>query len=147
MMISGAGATINQYYKIPHLIGSTLAALIILIVYLFGIQKIVKFLGVTGIIVLTFTLLIGTITLFNQYDNIQASQNIVNQLPIPLASQNWFISGFLYASYMIFGSLPFLLALGSNASNKTEAAYRGFFGGIIFAFVKAAASAFIGFVF
>lgn len=56
VMISGSGATMNQYFGTPQIVGTLVMAIIVLITNYFGLSKIVDIIGYLGPITILFTL-------------------------------------------------------------------------------------------
>lgn len=129
-MISGAGATLNEYYGLDHLVGSAGMAILIYIAYVFGLKGLINIIGGIGPVIIVFTILVGAITLINNSDGLSTVNSTMEGMEIPQASPNWFISGLLYASYNVFGSIIFLTELGKEAHSKKEATAGGAIGGI-----------------
>src|SRR5699024_10332075 len=71
VMISGAGATMNQYFGTPQFVGTFLMASIVLITNFFGLQKIVDIIGYLGPITIIFTIFISIVALIKHPDNIE----------------------------------------------------------------------------
>lgn len=47
------------------------------------------------------------------------------------SSANWWISGILYASYNIFGAIPFLTTMGAGSTSAREVKLGGILGGVV----------------
>lgn len=47
------------------------------------------------------------------------------------SSANWWISGILYASYNIFGAIPFLTTMGAGSTSAKEVKLGGILGGVV----------------
>lgn len=129
VMISGAGATINQYYGINQKIGSLVIALIVVISVFMGINKVINILGNIGPIIIIFSISIGLITLIRNFENLGNINYILSDLQIKSATNNWFTSGVLYASFNITLVAPFLVEVGSTATNKKNCVLGGIIGG------------------
>ncbi len=131
IMISGAGATLNEYYGLNYYVGSLLMAVLIYAAYVFGLKGVVNVIGFIGPVIIVFTLGVGLFTLFKNGLNLVPDAAAQAQLAESQASGHWLVSGVLYAAYNVFGAIIFLTALGKEADSKKEAARGGMLGGIV----------------
>ena len=131
VLISGAGATLNEYYGLNHLIGSGLMAILIYIAYVFGLKGLINIVGTIGPVIIIFTVLVGLITIGGSIGDLANVSTAIQTVELPKASPNWLISGLSYASYNIFGAIIFLSTLGKESKSKKEAVWGGALGGII----------------
>lgn len=131
IMISGAGATIKQYLGLQHFIGAAIMAILVLVAYLLGLKKLIDMLGAMGPILILFTLIVGFITIIVNSSGLANIEKAFKAVTIPTASRSWVISGFLYASFALFGSVPFFNALGKSSTTRKNALYGGIAGGAI----------------
>ncbi len=131
VMISGAGAILNEYYGLNHLVGSAIMAIIVYIAYVFGLKGLVNVIGTIGPIIILFTMLVGIVTIFKNGSGLSEANEAINNMDIPQASPKWWLSGLLYAAYNVFGSIIFLSELGKDAKSKKEAVIGGATGGIV----------------
>ena len=137
VMISGTGATMNQYYGLNKYIGSFSMAVLAVVSVLMGLNKVIDILGSIGPVIVIVSITIGAITLFNNFEALSQVDNIVSNLEMTSAADHWLVSGALYASFNITLAAPFLVGVGSTASNKKNCLYGGILGGC--AFIVAAA--------
>ncbi|MFR3273423.1 MAG: hypothetical protein ACLTQI_06225 [Slackia sp.] len=70
IMISGAGATFNQYFGLPQFAGSVLMAAIALASALLGMNRIVKVLGSIGPVAIVFLIIIALAALLTNWNNL-----------------------------------------------------------------------------
>ena len=63
IMLSGAGASINQYYGISKNLGSLILAIITLCSVLLGINKVISILGNIGPIIAVISIGVGIVTI------------------------------------------------------------------------------------
>ncbi len=131
IMISGAGATLNEYYELNYYVGCLLMAVLIYIAYVFGLKGLINIIGCIGPIIILFTLLVGAITLVHTGSDLTKAGEVMVSMDIAKAAPNWLLGGLLYAAYNIFGSIIFLTALGKTAKTRTEARAGGAAGGIV----------------
>ena len=130
VMISGAGATLNEYYGLNHLFGSALMAIIVYLAYVFGLKGLVNVIGAIGPVIIVFTMLVGIVTLAKNADGFSQAENFMSGMDIPQASPKWWLSGLLYVAYNTFGAIIFLSELGKEQNSKKEAIVSGAAGGI-----------------
>lgn len=134
VMISGAGATMNQYFGTPQIVGTVIMAALVLITNLFGLQKIVDIIGHLGPITILFTLGIALVALAKNPGGLSGVSDAmarVGELPKATGSTStWWLAGILYVAYNVTGSIPFLTEMGKSANNRKEAVLGAFIGGI-----------------
>lgn len=130
VMISGAGATLNEYYGLNHLVGSAIMAIVVYAAYVFGLKGLINIIGMIGPVIIIFTMAVGIITIINNGSGLSEAGEAMKGMDIPQASPKWWLSGLLYAAYNVFGSIIFLTELGKDAGSKKEAVIGGACGGI-----------------
>ncbi|TQQ85065.1 hypothetical protein EXD82_02925 [Peptacetobacter hominis] len=130
IMLSGAGATLNEYYGLNHYVGSAAMAIVVYLAYVFGLKGLINIIGTIGPVIIVFTIGVGIISILNSTGDLSSANSIIASMEIPKASPQWWLSGLLYAAYNIFGSIIFLSELGKNAKSSKEASMGGAFGGI-----------------
>ena len=130
IMISGAGATLNEYYGMNHYVGSLLMAVLIYVAYIFGLKGLVNIIGCIGPVIILFTMIVGLVTLVESGSGLAEAGKVMEEMSIAQAAPNWLLGGLLYAAYNIFGSIIFLTALGRTAKSRKEASMGGAVGGI-----------------
>ncbi|MEG0682715.1 MAG: hypothetical protein RR434_04245 [Raoultibacter sp.] len=135
IMISGAGATIAQYFGAPTWLGSLGMAALIYITNLFGFKRIVDVIGAIGPVIIVFTIVIASFALaINPTGLAQVGQHAEVLAGIPNATQGaplWMLAGALYVAYNATGSVPFFTQTGSLANSAREAKIGGILGGIL----------------
>lgn len=131
VMISGAGATLNEYYGLNHFVGSAIMAVLVYAAYVFGLKGLVNVIGTIGPIIIVFTMIVGITTIVKSGNGLSEAGETIKGMDIPHASPQWWLSGLLYAAYNVFGSIIFLTELGKDANSKKEAVIGGAAGGIV----------------
>ena len=121
VLISGAGATLSEYYGLNHYVGAAIMAVMILVAYLLGFEKLIKILGFIGPSIIAFCLLIGLITVVRDFSNIEQVPIYADNLAVSQSSPNWIISSILYVSYNFLCGSTYYTALGASSSTKKEA--------------------------
>lgn len=121
ILISGAGATLNQYYGLNHYVGALLMAVMAFVAYVAGFQRFVKVVSFVGPAIIVFTVIVGIITLVRDFDGLMN----VNLYEAVMADSRpvkfWWLSGILYISYNLTGGSMYYTALGATAGNRREA--------------------------
>lgn len=132
VMISGAGASINQYYGIDKNIGALILTIISLGSVLLGINKVIDILGNIGPIIALVAIGIGIITISRNYNTLIISSEIISNLNMTKAIGNWWMSGVIYSGLNLIISAPFLAGVGATAKNKSNCIWGGILGAVIF---------------
>ena len=130
VLISGAGATLSEYYGINHYIGSAVMAGMVLCAYLIGFERLVKIVSTIGPIIIIFSLLVGTITVIRDFDNFMQVSQYELILSESQSSPHWIISSILYLSLNFLSGSVYFTALGKSADNRKDAKYGAIFGAI-----------------
>lgn len=131
IMISGAGATLNECFGLPHYVGTIVLAILVYITYVLGLKRLVDIIGAIGPVIIILTLLVGLITIGRTGLILGNVDVYVANANIPKASSNALISGILYVAYNIFSAVIFLSALGQYGNSRKESQCGGIFGGIL----------------
>ncbi len=125
VMISGSGATMNQYFGLPHYVGAAIMTLLVMITNMFGLQKLVDIIGSLGPITIIFTIVIAIAALLKNpggLANVPQAMAQLGELPRATSSSNaWWLAGTLYVAYNVTGSIPFLSEMGKEAPSAKEA--------------------------
>ena len=130
ILISGAGATLEEYYGLNHYVGAAIMAGLILAAYLFGFDRLVSIIAVIGPIIIVFTVLVGVITLAKDYSNLQELPKYYEMLEDRQSTRFWWFSGLLYASYNIFCGSTYYCSLGASANVREEAKWGAILGSV-----------------
>lgn len=129
VMISGAGATLNEYYGWNYYVGSLLMSVLIFLAFACGFNKLIDIIGCIGPVIIVFSIVVAVGTIVSE-GSLQTATD-VSQLADKQVSSQWWISGALYAAYNIFGSVPFLMTMGAEADSDREVRMGGMLGGIV----------------
>ncbi|CED93058.1 YkoY integral membrane protein [Romboutsia ilealis] len=132
IMLSGAGASINQYYGISKNIGSLILAIITLCSVLLGINKVISILGNIGPMIAIISIGVGTVTISRNIDSFCIADEIIGTLNITKAIDNWWMTAIIYSGLNLIIATPFLVGVGATATNKTNCIWGGILGGIVF---------------
>ena len=115
ILISGAGATLEEYYGLNHYVGALIMAAAALIAYIVGFQRFVKVVSFIGPTIIVFMLIVGIVTVVRDHEGLTVVNEYTQQMeakqPVPWA---W-LSGLLYISYNLCGGSKYYTALGGTA--------------------------------
>ena len=138
IMIAGTGAVASEYFALPGDVGSVFMALLCILSILLGLMRLADVIGSMGPVIIFFTIGIGILTVLNANTDWAKGWDVLYDLrstkswwfsTYDILDSAWF-SGVLYASCMVFGSIPFLTGLGGKANSRREAFLGGFLGGV-----------------
>ncbi len=132
IMIAGAGASINQYYGLDKRIGSLMLTILALISVLMGMNKLIDILGNIGPMIVIISVGIGIVSISRNFEYIDSINEIIFNLNVTKAVDNWFVSGIIYAGLNLIIATPFLTGVGATAKSKKSCIYGGIIGGVTF---------------
>lgn len=135
IMISGAGATLKEYYNLNYFVGCLIMAGLVLVAYICGLNKLINTIGFIGPVIVLFSLIVGFIILFKNYENLKYIFMVIENVNIPKAGGNWIRSGILYAAYNLVTSVLFFSTVGACADTRKEAVYGATLGSALLVFV------------
>lgn len=121
VLISGAGATLSEYYGLNHYVGALIMAIAILIAYFIGFNRLVSVLSFVGPSIITFCLVIGLITVMKDFGNFDQIKNFEPILEGSQSATHWSISAILYVSYNFLCGSVYYTQLGKTTSSLKEA--------------------------
>lgn len=121
VLISGAGATLSEYYGLNHYVGAAIMAVAVLMAYFIGFDRLVKVLSFTGPAIIAFCLIIGTITVLKDYENFGQIGQFEEALAQSKSSDSWIISAILYVSYNFLCGSVYYTQLGKTTGSIKEA--------------------------
>ena len=131
VMISGSGATFREYYGLDYYIGCAFMAVLVLIAFLCGLDKLIDIVGVIGPVIVVFSLIVGFDILFRNIDGLKNISETINNINMTKAGGNFISSGIIYAGLNLVGGLFFFTSLGHSANSKKEAKYGAILGSIV----------------
>ena len=121
ILISGSGATLEEYYGINHYVGALLMAVMALLAYFAGFQRFVRVVSFIGPVIILFSLIVGIVTVVRDADGLMRVNEFTEVMeakqPVPL----WWLSGLLYISYNLCGGSKYYSALGMTGTTPREA--------------------------
>jgi len=132
VMISGAGASINQYYGINKNIGSVILAILALISVLLGMNKVIDILGNIGPMIVIISVGVGIVTISRNYETLLYTNQIISNLNVTKAIDSWWMTSVIYSGLNLIIATTFLVGVGSTAKNRKTCIWGGVLGGVIF---------------
>lgn len=132
VMIGGFGASLNQFFSIPHQVGSILLGILSTLTVLLGLNKVVDILGTIGPIIIVIVLLTGVIFLFKNHSGIMEGIKIAPEIKTTKMSDYWWLSGTLAATWSPLISAPYLAALSKVGSSKKQVSIAAVLGNVLF---------------
>lgn len=130
VLLSGAGATLSEYYGINHYIGTAIMAVMVLGAYLIGFERLVKVVSKIGPVIIAFLLLIGMLTIFRDYRNFTEVSNYKAALKVTQSSPHWIISSILYLSLNFLSGSTYFTQLGRTSNSRKDAKYGAIWGAV-----------------
>ncbi len=132
IMISGAGATVKEYYGADPNIGRIGMAAAALLTVLLGLKKLVRVIGAIGPVIIAFTMAMGIISVARNPGGLAMADQVLNTIDVPGASSSWLFSGILYGAFSLVGLMPFIAGMGKQAKSRIDTMRGGIFGGVTF---------------
>ena len=130
VLISAAGATIEQYYGLNRYLGAGLMGLLVLAANLLGFEKLVKVVAPIGTAIILFSIFVGVYTVVRDFRGLSAVQNELDALRTYQAAPHWTISAVLYLSLNFLSSSPYYTALGASARSYKSAKWGAILGAV-----------------
>jgi len=132
VMIAGAGATLNQHFDLPIFMGAIAMTILTTLTVLLGLSRIVEIIGKIGPIIVVISILLGLISIAENFEGLVRSSQILPTLTLTKASTNWFFAACSYVGFCMLWLAGFLASMGRTANSKKEAAYGAATGAICF---------------
>ena len=130
ILISGSGATLQEYYGLNHYVGALIMAAAALTAYIAGFQRFIRIVSFIGPAIIAFVVVIGAVTLLRDADGLAYVNDYPDAMqakqPVPFP---W-LSGLLYISYNLSGGSKYYSALGGSAHTAKEAVWGAVIGTI-----------------
>ncbi len=130
VMVSGSGATLEQYYGLNPYVGRVGMAVLAYLAISFGLDKLSSVLGYIGPIIIIFTVAVGLISVINNSGTLDSSLEFIKTADVARPTSNPYFAGVLYAAYNAIVIIGILASLGATTDNKKEATYGGALGAI-----------------
>lgn len=131
VLISGAGATLQEYYAVPKPVGSAVMTAAVLAAYLMGFEKMINIISKIGPVIILFSLFVGLVSMFKDAENWQNIPDYETTLMGYKAAPFFWMSGFLYLGLNFFPGSTYFSQLGASAGNEKEVRYGTICGGVV----------------
>lgn len=132
IMISGAGATLSEFFGLPPMAGRIVIAGLALVTVAFGLSKAADILGGLGSVIIVFSLAIGGIGFLGNVGGLRLGAEMIPELGITVTKGGWLWSSVLYPGFNAIVVIFMSCCLGSGANSAKEASVGGALGGILF---------------
>lgn len=132
IMISGAGATLAEYYGINPYVGRVGMTLLAFFTVILGLHKLTDILGSLGTVIIIFSVGVGLVSFLSNVSGLGHAAEIIPTLEITKNSGGWLFSSILYPGFNAIAVLIFSAGIGASANSGKEALYGGLLGGILF---------------
>lgn len=132
VMISGAGATLSEFFGAAPALGRILMAAASLITVLLGLSKLTDILGRLGIIIILFALVIGIVGFFQNPGGLKEAAALIPALELPRARGGWLWASILYPGLNAVLVMFLSCCMGESAGSRKEAVTGGMLGGVLF---------------
>ncbi|MDN5838636.1 MAG: hypothetical protein L0K07_05915 [Yaniella sp.] len=132
VMVAGAGAVFDEHYNLPSWVGGFGLTILVAVTVLFGLNSLVDVIGKIGPIIVVVAIGLGIVGIINADTGLLAGHNMVGDLDVQQASNNWIVAGLSYVGFCMLWLAAFLTALGKTVPTHREARAGGIAGGVIF---------------
>lgn len=132
IMISGAGATLSEFFGLPPMAGRILMSVLCCVTVVLGLTKLSVILGGLGPVITLFALFTGFYAIFSNPSGIKEAADIIPTLDITKTHGGWLWSAILYPGFNAVVVLFLSCAIGNEAESEIEARLGGLIGGIMF---------------
>lgn len=129
VMISGAGATLSEYFGLNHYVGSLIMAVLVFVSIAFGLNKLINAIGMIGPVVVCFTVAVCAVTLSGYGANLRNADSVMQTLSMQTPTKNFIGGGVLYAAYNLICAILFFSTLGGETQSRREATLGAAVGG------------------
>ncbi len=110
-MISGAGASLQEYCGVSYYVGGLFMALLVFVAFAFGLEKLIDIVGLMGPLIIGFSIFIAICTITANFGDLMVGNIDVSRLVTSKPTDSWWMSGILYVAYNVVSSIAFLMAL------------------------------------
>ncbi|WP_059103154.1 YkvI family membrane protein [Shouchella shacheensis] len=128
VMIAGAGANLNQQFDIPHVVGTSLMTILVIVTGMLKVDRVVAIIGSITPFLILFVLLISVYSFVTMDGSITALDGIAREQTSTLP--NWFVSAVNYVSFNTAVGAAMALVMGGAEKNRKTAAVGGLLGGL-----------------
>lgn len=123
IMITGAGAVLEQYFNIPNVIGRIIAITLSVVSIFLHFEHIAKFLGYIAKGISFVILVLCIVVIGRKIGDFSSINTFFQNNVIPTAGSSFYGAGSLYAGTIVLASSQFLFELGSTLKNRNSGVY------------------------
>lgn len=88
VMISGAGATLQEYYGLNYYVGCAMMTILVLIAFLCGLDSLINIIGFIGPVIVVFSLIVGFTILVQNLDGLKNISQTIMEVNLTKAGGN-----------------------------------------------------------
>lgn len=131
VLVSGAGATLAQYYGISSVVGTGLMTLMVLTAYLIGFERLLKVVSKIGPVIIVFSIMVGLYAVVTDWSAWPHVADNFTELGQMQAAKHWAISGIIYLGLNFLPGSAYFVNLGRSAKNGQEVRYGALLGAAV----------------
>ncbi|WP_156291912.1 YkvI family membrane protein [Oceanobacillus salinisoli] len=128
VMIAGAGSNLNQQFGLPLVVGTTIMAILVMLVGMLKVDRVVAVIGGITPFLILFVMMISVYSFLTIDGTILALDSLAKEQPTTLP--NWFISAINYVSFNTAVGASMAIVMGGAEPNRKTAAWGGLVGGL-----------------
>lgn len=128
---SAAGTTCLQYFGWNKYIGSAGMAVLVLLAYWIGFEKMVRIVSSVGPVMIAFSIFVGLYTVCRDATAWDGVADGVQNLSASQASPHWSLSAVLYLSLNFLCGSTYYTALGRSANRRADAKWGAVVGSVL----------------
>lgn len=121
VMVSGAGATLNQHFGIPTTVGAIIIAAMAGVTVMFGLNKLVDIIGRLGPVIIGLCIIGGIIGIVTGPTSLAEVNELLPTLNVPAAGSSWYTALIAYLGFGMMWFAPFFAEIGKNEENPRDA--------------------------
>ncbi|MFA1820333.1 hypothetical protein ACDX78_09130 [Virgibacillus oceani] len=129
VMIAGAGANLNQQFGMPHVVGTLLMTIIVLLVGMLKVNRVVAAISSVTPFLILFVVIVSIYSFVTMDSSYAALNDVATGFDTTLP--NWFISAINYVSFNISVGAAMAIVMGGDEKNRKAAATGGLLGGLM----------------
>jgi len=129
VMIAGAGSNLHQQFDVPHVVGTLLMTIIVLLVGMMRVNRVVAAISSVTPFLILFVIIVSIYSFITMDSSFAALNDTATGFDTTLP--NWFISAINYVSFNISVGAAMAIVMGGDEKNRKVAATGGLIGGLI----------------
>lgn len=132
IMISASGATFAEHYGLNPHVGRIVMTVATLLTVILGLRKLVHIVGYIAPVIAFFALFIGIVGIVSNPEGLANSGAAIEKYEVGGPFSTWYITGIMYAAYLVSGLMPYVAGIGKQAKSRVETISGGIFAGVMF---------------